>query len=237
MGMLYSLLTVAGSLSMTFGDDGNDNELVDRLMSNGYSNVPNGYERTYLRDPYERTYSMANGYDRTYHSDPYKRTYSNVPRGYERTYSNVPRGYERTYSNVPGYERTYSNDGHYPSQHDKYPPMKPHDPKYPSPHNTPKPTVWKSEKTQNHLRGKRKRHQNRPLGNHQRQKRHQNQPKLRRLQNPRSGKPKSQQRLKKHQSQHGRRHPNQQRRKRPQSRQFGKLRRLQSQLGIKWKKP
>merc|ERR1712110_1286847 len=59
--------------------------------------------------------------------------------GYERTYSNVPRGYERTYSNVPGYERTYSND--------KYPPMKPHDPKYPSPHNTPKPTAWKSEKT------------------------------------------------------------------------------------------
>merc|ERR1712110_842384 len=42
---------------------------------------------------------------------------------------------------------TYSNDGHYPSQHDKYPPMKPHYPKYPSPHNTPKPSVWKSEKT------------------------------------------------------------------------------------------
>merc|ERR1712228_640068 len=90
--MLYSLLTVAGSLSMAFGDDRNDNELVDRLMSNGYSNVPNGYERTYSRDPYERTYSMANGYDRTYHSDPYERTYSNIPRGYERTYSNLPRG-------------------------------------------------------------------------------------------------------------------------------------------------
>merc|ERR1719242_1521684 len=102
-----------------------------------YSNVPKGYERTYSSDPYERTYSMANGYDRTYHSDPYERTYSNIPRGYERTYSNLPRGYERT----------YSNNGHYPSQHDKYPPMKPHDPKYPSPHNTPKPTVWKSEKT------------------------------------------------------------------------------------------
>merc|ERR1712083_634646 len=76
------------------------------------------------------------GYDRTYHSDPYERTYSNIPRGYERTYSNLPRGYERTYSNVPGYERTYSNDGHYPSQHDKYPP-----------HKTPKPSAWKKEKT------------------------------------------------------------------------------------------
>merc|ERR1712083_1172083 len=94
----------------------------------------------------ERTYSMANGYDRTYHSDPYKRTYSNIPRGYERTYSNLPRGYERTYNFDP-YERTYSNDGHYPSQHDKYPPMKPHEPKYPSPHKTPKPSVWKKEKT------------------------------------------------------------------------------------------
>merc|ERR1711971_986515 len=99
--------------STAFGDDRNDNELVDRLMSNGY--------------------------DRTFRRDPYERTYSNIPKGYERTYSNLPRGYERTYSNVPGYERTYSND--------KYPPMKPHDPKYPSPHNTPKPTVWKSEKT------------------------------------------------------------------------------------------
>merc|ERR1712228_870454 len=89
----------------------------------------------------------ANGYDRTYHSDPYERTYSNIPRGYERTYSNLPRGYERTYSNVPGYERTYSNDEYYPSQHDKYPPMKPHDPKYPSPHNTPKPSAWKKKKT------------------------------------------------------------------------------------------
>merc|ERR1712087_290694 len=101
--MLYSLLTVAGSLTMAFGDDGNDNELVDRLLANGYertySSVPNGYERTYSFDPYERTYSMANGYDRTYHPDPYERTYSNIPRGYERTYSNMPRGYERTYSN------------------------------------------------------------------------------------------------------------------------------------------
>merc|ERR1719273_785250 len=100
---------------MTFGDDANDNELVDRLMSNGYertySNLPNGYERTYGR-----------------------------------TYSYVPPGYERTYGLDP-YERTYSNDGYYPSQHDKYPPMKPYDPKYPSPHETPKPTVWKSEKT------------------------------------------------------------------------------------------
>merc|ERR1712087_1104985 len=89
----------------------------------------------------------ANGYDRTYHSDPYERTYSNMPKGYERTYSYVPPpGYERTYNFDP-YERTYSNDGHYPSEHDKYPPMKPHYPKYPSPHETPKPTVWKSEKT------------------------------------------------------------------------------------------
>merc|ERR1711971_829457 len=71
-----------------------------------------------------------------YHSDPY-----------ERTYSNIPRGYERTYSNVPGYERTYSDNGHFPSQHGKYPPMKPHDPKYPSPHNAPKPSAWKKEKT------------------------------------------------------------------------------------------
>merc|ERR1712087_432694 len=72
-----------------------------------------------------------------------------VPKGYERTYSNIPPGYERTYGrtyNFDPYERTYSNDGHYPSQHDKYPPMKPYDPKYPS-HETPKPTVWKSEKT------------------------------------------------------------------------------------------
>merc|ERR1712228_1076084 len=88
----------------------------------------------------------ANGYDRTYHSDPYERTYSNIPRGYERPYSYVPPpGYERTYNFDP-YERTYSNDGHYPSQHDKYPPMKPHDPKYPS-HKTPKPSAWKKEKT------------------------------------------------------------------------------------------
>merc|ERR1712172_444737 len=57
-----------------------------------------------------------------------------------------PPGYERTYNFDP-YERTYSNDGHYPSQHDKYPPMKPHYPKYPSPHNTPKPSAWKKEKT------------------------------------------------------------------------------------------
>merc|ERR1712228_665636 len=57
-----------------------------------------------------------------------------------------PPGYERTYNFDP-YERTYSNDGHYPSQHDKYPPMKPHDPKYPSPHETPKPTWYKAEKT------------------------------------------------------------------------------------------
>merc|ERR1712110_978477 len=63
------------------------------------------------------------------------------------SYSYVPPpGYERTYNFDP-YERTYSNDKHYPSQHDKYPPMKPHYPKYPSPHETPKPTVWKSEKT------------------------------------------------------------------------------------------
>merc|ERR1712244_88584 len=82
--------------------------------------------------------SMAMG-----HSDPYERTYSNIPRGYERTYSNLPRGYKRT----------YSNDEYYPSQHDKYPPMKPHEPKYPSPkpsawknEKTPKPTVWKTEK-------------------------------------------------------------------------------------------
>merc|ERR1712083_817598 len=126
--MGYSLLNVAGSLSMAFGYD---------VYERTHGNVPKGYERTYSSDPYERTYSMANGYDRTYHSDPYERTYSNIPRGYERTYSNLPRGYERTYSHVPGYERTYSNDGHYPSQHDKYPPMKPHDPK---PHNTPKPS-------------------------------------------------------------------------------------------------
>merc|ERR1719411_1794272 len=87
---------------------------------------------------------MASGYDRTYHSDPYERTYSNIPKGYERTYNFDP--YKRTYGRDP-YERTYSNDGHYPSQHDKYPPMKPHYPKYPSPHKTPKPSVWKSEKT------------------------------------------------------------------------------------------
>merc|ERR1712087_638916 len=31
--------------------------------------------------------------------------------------------------------------------HDKYPPMKPHDPKYPSPHNTPKPSAWRKVKT------------------------------------------------------------------------------------------
>merc|ERR1712154_489397 len=77
------------------------------------------YERTYSSDPYEGTYSMANGYDRTYHSDPHERTYSNIPRGYERTHNRDP------------YARTYSNDGHYPSQHDEYPPMKPHEPKYP----------------------------------------------------------------------------------------------------------
>merc|ERR1712083_897821 len=134
---LYSLLTVASSLSMAFGDD---------AYERTYSNLPKGYERTYSSDPYERTYSMANGYDRTYHSDPYERTYSNIPRGYERTYSNLPRGYERTYNFDP-YERTYSNDGHYPSQHDKYPPMKPHEPKYPSPHKTPRPSAWKKEKT------------------------------------------------------------------------------------------
>merc|ERR1712083_18827 len=89
--MLYSLLTVAGSLSMAFGDDVNDNELVDRLMTNGYertySNLPKGYERTYGQ------------------------TYSNIPPGYERTYgrtySYVPPGYERTYNFDP-YERTYS---------------------------------------------------------------------------------------------------------------------------------
>merc|ERR1712244_157744 len=82
--------------------------------------------------------SMAMG-----HSDPYERTYSNIPRGYERTYSNLPRGYKRT----------YSNDEYYPSQHDKYPPMKLHEPKYPSPkpsawkkEKTPKPTAWKSPK-------------------------------------------------------------------------------------------
>merc|ERR1712154_270637 len=99
--MLYSLLIVAGSLSMAFGDDGNDNELVDRLMSNGY-------ERTYFYVP---------------------------PAGYERRYG-------RTYYRDP-YARTYSNDEYYPSQHDKYPPMKPHEPKYPS----PKPSAWKKEKT------------------------------------------------------------------------------------------
>merc|ERR1712083_553447 len=33
-------------------------------------------------------------------------------------------------------------------QHDKYPPMKPHEPKYPvEPHKTPKPSAWKKEKT------------------------------------------------------------------------------------------
>merc|ERR1712154_485626 len=103
--MLYSLLIVAGSLSMAFGDDGNDNELVDRLMSNGY-------ERTYFYVP---------------------------PAGYERRYG-------RTYYRDP-YARTYSNDEYYPSQHDKYPPMKPHDPKYPvEPQKTPKPTAWKAPK-------------------------------------------------------------------------------------------
>jgi len=104
---------------MAFGDDGNDNELVDRLMSNGY-------ERTYSYVPppgYERRYG------RTYYRDPYERTYG------------------RTYNRDP-YARTYSNDEYYPSQHDKYPPMKPHEPKYPvEPHKTPKPSAWKKEKT------------------------------------------------------------------------------------------
>merc|ERR1712083_225853 len=105
------------------------NGLVDRLS---YSNLPKGYERTYSNIP--------PGYERTY-----GRSYSYVPPpGYERTCNFDP--YKRTYGRDP-YERTYSNDGYYPSQHDKYPPMKPHYPKYPSPHETPKPTVWKSEKT------------------------------------------------------------------------------------------
>merc|ERR1712154_385424 len=118
----YSLLTVAGTVSLAFGGNYNTKDRLSysedkhdrdypskRWASDKYddSGRPSGYGHAYSRDPYERTYGKAYSYD------PYERTYGSA---YSMRYDPYGRTYGSAYSmHKDDDDKHYDDDGDYRS--------------------------------------------------------------------------------------------------------------------------